>query len=364
MPNRITTEIFINRARKIHGSKYDYSKVEYNNSKSKLLIICPIHGAFYQTAKAHLRGRGCHKCGGSFQYTTETFIQAARKIHGDFFNYSEVDYKNAYSSITVICPVHGPFLQKPAAHLQGQGCFKCAVDAKSLTTEKFIKKAKEVHKNKYDYSKVNYKNNYTKIEIICPEHGPFQQYPINHLRGHGCKSCVGLERLTTKEFIRRAREVHGYKFDYSKTIYTNAETNVIIICPIHGEFTQMAYNHLTGRGCLKCAFHEKKSKGEKELCNYIRSLYSGKIIENDRIVIKPKELDIYLPELKLALEYNGEYWHKIHEEKEPGYHENKRQLCKDAGITLIEIWENKWKTNAEIIKKEISKHLQKAREKL
>lgn len=216
MANRITTEIFINRARKIHGSKYDYSKVEYNNSKSKLLIICPIHGVFHQTANAHLRGRGCPKCGGSFQYTTETFIQAARKIHGDFFNYSEVDYKNAYSSITVICPVHGPFLQKPAAHLQGQGCFKCAVDAKSLTTEKFIKKAKEIHKDKYDYSKVNYINNYTKIEIICPKHGPFQQYPINHLRGHGCKSCVGLERLTTKEFIRRAREVHGYKFDYSK----------------------------------------------------------------------------------------------------------------------------------------------------
>lgn len=290
--------------------------------------------------------------------TTEIFIDRARKIHGDFFDYSEVNYKNAYSSITVICPVHGPFQQRAGAHLRGQGCFKCAVDAKSLTTEKFIKKAREVHGNKYDYSKVNYKNNHAKVPIICPVHGPFQQYPINHLRGHGCKSCVGLERLTTKEFINRAQKVHGHKFDYSKTIYINAETNVIIICPVHGKFAQMAYNHLTGRGCLKCALHEKKSKGEKELCQYIKSLYSGKILENTRKFIGGKELDIYLPELKLAFEYNGEYWHQFHEEKEPGYHKNKRKACKENGIKLIEVWENDWKKNNQQIKDLISKHLQ------
>ena len=290
--------------------------------------------------------------------TTEIFIDRARKIHGDFFDYSEVNYKNAYSSITVICPVHGPFQQRAGAHLRGQGCFKCAVDAKSLTTEKFIKKAREVHGNKYDYSKVNYKNNHAKVPIICPVHGPFQQYPINHLRGHGCKSCVGLERLTTKEFINRAQKVHGHKFDYSKTIYINAETNVIIICPVHGKFAQMAYNHLTGRGCLKCALHEKKSKGEKELCDFIKSIYPGEILENTRKFIGGKELDIYLPELKLAFEYNGEYWHQFHEEKEPDYHKNKRKACKENGIKLIEVWENDWKKNNQQIKDLISKHLQ------
>lgn len=290
--------------------------------------------------------------------TTEIFIDRARKIHGDFFDYSEVNYKNAYSSITVICPVHGPFQQRAGAHLRGQGCFKCAVDAKSLTTEKFIKKAREVHVNKYDYSKVNYKNNHAKVPIICPVHGPFQQYPINHLRGHGCKSCVGLERLTTKEFINRAQKVHGHKFDYSKTIYINAETNVIIICPVHGKFAQMAYNHLTGRGCLKCALHEKKSKGEKELCDFIKLIYPGEILENTRKFIGGKELDIYLPELKLAFEYNGEYWHQFHEEKEPGYHKNKQKACKENGIKLIEVWENDWKKNNQQIKDLISKHLQ------
>ena len=89
-----------------------------------------------------------------------------------------------------------------------------------------------------------------------------------------------------------------------------------------------------------------------------RIYYSGKIIENDRIVIKPKELDIYLPELKLALEYNGEYWHKIHEEKEPGYHKNKQKACEENGVKLIEVWENDWKKNNQQIKDLISKHLQ------
>lgn len=227
-----------------------------------------------------------------------------------------------------------------------------------ITTEIFIDRARKIHGDFFDYSKVNYKNNHAKVPIICPVHGPFQQYPINHLRGHGCKSCVGLERLTTKEFINRAQKVHGHKFDYSKTIYINAETNVIIICPVHGKFAQMAYNHLTGRGCLKCALHEKKSKGEKELCDFIKSIYPGEILENTRKFIGRKELDIYLPELKLALEYNGEYWHQFHEEKELGYHKNKQKACKENGIKLIEVWENDWKKNNQQIKDLISKHLQ------
>lgn len=227
-----------------------------------------------------------------------------------------------------------------------------------ITTEIFIDRARKIHGDFFDYSEVNYKNAYSSITVICPVHGPFQQYPINHLRGHGCKSCVGLERLTTKEFINRAQKVHGHKFDYSKTIYINAETNVIIICPVHGKFAQMAYNHLTGRGCLKCALHEKKSKGEKELCDFIKSIYPGEILENTRKFIGRKELDIYLPELKLAFEYNGEYWHQFHEEKEPGYHKNKRKACKENGIKLIEVWENDWKKNNQQIKDLISKHLQ------
>lgn len=109
-----------------------------------------------------------------------------------------------------------------------------------------------------------------------------------------------------------------------------------------------------GRAC----FLQTYSKGEKELCNFIKSIYFREVLENTRKFIGGKELDIYLPELKLAFEYNGEYWHKIHEEKEPGYHKNKQKACEENGVKLIEIWENDWKKNNQQIKDLISKHLQ------
>ena len=126
-----------------------------------------------------------------------------------------------------------------------------------MTTEEFIEKAKEIHKNKYDYSKVEYVNTTTPVTIICPIHGEFQQRPTDHLKGYGCKRCAAIKanesrKLTTEEFIRRARKVHGDKYDYSKTNYVNNNTKVTIICPIHGEFYQLPYNHLRGKGCRKC----------------------------------------------------------------------------------------------------------------
>ena len=124
---------------------------------------------------------------------------------------------------------------------------------KYLTTEQFIEKAKQIHGNKYDYSKVEYVNNHTKVCIICPEHGEFWQTPNSHLNGNGCSSCKGLKKLTTKEFIERAKQVHGNKYDYSKTIYVNKRTKVCIICPIHGEFYQTPHNHVYQKqGCPEC----------------------------------------------------------------------------------------------------------------
>ena len=118
-------------------------------------------------------------------------------------------------------------------------------------TEEFIRKAREVHGDKYDYSKAEYKNHLTKITIICPEHGEFQQIPSGHLSGHGCPKCSGKAKLTTEEFIRKAREVHGDKYDYSKVDYKNANTNITIVCPEHGEFEQRPADHLRGAGYSK-----------------------------------------------------------------------------------------------------------------
>lgn len=129
MPKRKTTEEFIADARKVHGDKYDYSKVEYINSTTKVCIVCPKHGEFWQRPNDHLRGHGCDECANNKPLTTETFILKARDVFGDFYNYDSVEYVSAYIPVKIKCPIHGYFHQAPYRHLYGCGCKKCANDA-------------------------------------------------------------------------------------------------------------------------------------------------------------------------------------------------------------------------------------------
>jgi len=257
MPKKLTTEEFIKRAREVHGDRYDYSKVEYIGAKTKVEIICPIHGSFWQIPFSHLQGFGCSKCAGKSKLTTEEFIAKARKIHGDKYDYSNVEYSNSNTKIEIICPEHGSFWQTPFSHLQGHGCPKCAnllnANKRALTEIDFIEMAKDVHANKYDYSVVKYINNHTKVEIICTEHGSFCQTPASHLQGHGCPKCEGKYKQTTEEFIQSAMEIHGDKYNYDKVRYKNRHTKVEIICPEHGSFFQTPNSHLNGCGCPKCS---------------------------------------------------------------------------------------------------------------
>ena len=189
---------------------------------------------------------------------TAEFIERARKVHGDKYDYSKVNYVDAHTKVRIVCPIHGEFEQKPYTHLNGVGCKKCGYEKNTLTnsktTEQFIHKAKEVHGDKYDYSKVEYKNNHTKVRIVCPTHGEFWQIANDHLNGHGCKKCNNVYRPSTEEFIERAKQIHGDKYDYSKVEYINALTKVCIICPTHGEFWQTPNMHLNGQGCRKCQY--------------------------------------------------------------------------------------------------------------
>ena len=223
--------------------------------------------------------------------------------------------------------------------------------SKKLTQEEFIKKAKVIHGNKYDYSLVIYKNKRTKVKIICPIHGVFEQRPDKHFSGSGCPFCAGNNKRTIEEFIEKARATHGDKYDYSLVAYKNAKTKIIITCKKHGPFLQLPNTHLRGSGCPKCLAASKRSKGEIELCQYIKSIYPGEVQENPRDIIGKKELDVYLPELNLAFEYNGDYHHKLKEEKYPGYHVQMKKDCEKKGIKLIEILDTQWRKNKEKLKK-------------
>jgi very-short-patch-repair endonuclease len=308
--NKLTTEIFIERAKQVHGDKYNYSKVEYKGIRKKVCIICPKHGEFWQLACSHLDGRGCIRCNnGSKPMSQEEFIEKAKKIHGDKYDYSKVEYTNSRAKVCIICPKHGEFWQKAMTHLEGRGCKKCMGGEKVSTLEDFIEKAKKIHGDKYDYSKVEYERSNKKVCIICPTHGEFFQTPNSHLNGSGCPLC-GNENQTLgkEEFIRRAKEIHGNKFDYSKVEYINAETKVCIICPKHGEFWQAPKGHLRGYGCPLCSNEENISENRlyDELLHNVRD----EIIKQKKFkwlrYKNPMSIDFYIPSKKIGIEYQGE----------------------------------------------------------
>lgn len=188
-----TTKQFIEKANNVHNDTYDYSKSKFTGAKHKLTIICKIHGEFEQAPDKHLRGRGCSKCNGGIKLTTTEFIEKANKIHNNKYDYSHVVYKKARVKIKIRCKKHGYFEQTPNDHLSGCTCPKCASESMqnkmSLTTDEFIKRSQKIHGNKYDYSRTDYYNEFTKVIIICKEHGEFHQQPVTHYISYGCYKC-------------------------------------------------------------------------------------------------------------------------------------------------------------------------------
>jgi very-short-patch-repair endonuclease len=275
-----TINEFIEKAKKIHGLRYDYSKVKYVNSFTKVIIMCEEHDEFEQQPNNHLQGNGCPGCrldnmGKWNKSNKEEFISKAMKVHGDKYDYSQVDYEGANIEVKIICKLHGIFQQQPSVHISGCGCNVCGIVARSLktrsSTEEFILKAKDIHGDKYDYTLVDYETSNIEVKIICKDHGVFLQTPQTHLSGSGCNDCAIItrslkQRSSTEEFILKAKEIHGNKYDYSRVEYINLKTKVTIICKDHDDFMQTAGDHLQGYGCNKCGRNNtsEKQKGSIE----------------------------------------------------------------------------------------------------
>jgi hypothetical protein len=179
-----------------------------------------------------------------------SFIQKARKIHGDRYGYDQVHYVDSSTKVTIICPKHGPFPKTPANHLKKQGCQLCTRESIKFSTDQFISKSREIHGSKYGYDDVDYQAIMTKVKIKCPMHGLFFQNPRDHLKGAGCPECQRLTRsMTTKEYKQQCDIVHQNRYNYSQTVFKNAHTKVKITCPEHGIFEMPSYSHLRGVGC-------------------------------------------------------------------------------------------------------------------
>lgn len=341
LSKRSNRDVFVSKCREVYGDLYDYSKVEYVHNKEKVCVICPKHGEFWVTPNNHLRGSRCPACYGTPRKTTEQFIKEAKKIHGNKYDYSKVKYDGTDVKVCIVCPEHGEFWQTPYCHLKGNQCPACS-KVQRITQDIFIERCTEIHQGKYDYSKVDFKHVKKKVCIICPEHGDYWQKPGIHLRGYGCPICGGSQQLTTETFIEKANLVHNHKYDYSKTNYINYRTKVCIICPQHGEFWQVPNSHLFGAGCPTCP--ESNMEGEiRQLLlsngiNFEQEKGFDWLVYNRRMF-----LDFFLPEYGVAIEcqgkqhfsptdiFGGEEFYKMTVERD----KVKKRLCEKHGIRVL-----------------------------
>jgi hypothetical protein len=351
---RLTKDEFIDRAVKIHGQKYDYSKVEYINNHTKVLIICPEHGAFEMLPSNHTHGtkpQGCPECGGRRHWTKESFIKEAIKVHKNKYSYYKVRYDSPTKLVTIICPIHGDFSQKPSKHLAGQGCPVCA-GTKKKSTEEFIELAKKIHGEKYIYDEVVYETTLKKVKIICPEHGIFEMSPANHIYGkkpQGCPRCSGKKIFDTKDFISYATEIHEGLYSYDLTKYIDSKTPVRIICPYHGEFLQKPSVHLLGCGCSRC----RSPRGENRIQTLLKKMnipHENQYSFSDCKYINPLFFDfkIDVGSGVALIEYNGEQHYREFANDIFNYEEIqirdkiKKKYCSENNIPLLEIPYNQY----------------------
>jgi len=284
------------------------------------------------------------------------FTQKANQIHNNKYNYSKVVYINSRTKVCIICPIHGEFYQTPHSHLFGNGCKQCGIilSSKKLSlkfasnTTDFIIKSSKIHGNTYDYSKVEYINTRTKVCIICPDHGEFWQNPSSHIQGKGCPICGKNKRIqkrtfSLQSFIQKAKQVHGDKYDYSKVNYINANIPILIICPKHGEFYQTPSKHYIAKhGCPKC----RQSKGEKQVEQWLKEnnidfIPQYRFKECKNILSLP--FDFYLPKYNTCIEFDGDHHYRIIGNRIKNFQQTqkndkiKNEYCQKEKIKLIRI---------------------------
>ena len=318
--------------------------------------------------------------------TTEQFIESAKKIHGDIYNYSFVKYISEKSKVKIICKIHGEFLVSPDNHIRRvSGCPKCGnilrgkkvslhltgrthnnfALSKIQRAENFIKKAVSVHGDKYDYSYAEYISTKKPIIVICKKHGKFKTLPGRHVRGAGCEQCAfEHRRKTLQNFIHEAISVHGNKYNYSKAEYFGRTKKMILICNLHGEFLQSPSHHLRGHGCPVC----KESHGEREISQWLNnhSIIYEKQKTFDKCVNPNTKcrlrFDFYIPDKTTCIEFDGEQHFRpsrdkkftLEHVKQIQFRDGiKNDFCKTHGIKMIRIPYNKTTTINTILEKNL-----------
>lgn len=327
-----TLQTFVEKARNCHDDKYSYADTIYTDSRTKVKVRCPEHGTFECTPANHLQGTGCPSCGltqiatkragqksGLKMRNLDDFVTLAIEVHGAVYNYSKSIYETSAIKLEVICRLHGSFWVSPRHHIHDKtGCVKCGVSAsaslRSWGVEGFLQRAANKHGIRYDYARVIYNNNMSRLKIICRDHGEFTQVASVHIKGHeGCRACKN-QIFDTASFVKAARVIHGDKFDYKDVSYVNQHTVVTIVCHNHGEFSIFPRTHLLGPGCPRCHAPRHYSKGQIQWLNWVsqRDALEIQHAENGgeyRIPGTRYSADGYCPQTNTIYEYAGTFYH-------------------------------------------------------
>ena len=362
----------------------DFSRAVYTDRNTPISgVYCRKHPEAGELtvhpSSAFKGGTGCPKCKGEKISRSRTkpasdFFSKAARVSDPNLDFSHATYTNSHTRITgVSCSIHpevGEFAMYPSVVLNGgTSCPTCVSEKNkvrcTLTQEDFLERCANDAVPSLDFSKAVYKQNKALVEVSCkkhPDNSTFYMFPGNIYAGkNGCKLCIAekfediaKERAILFEDFKSRVSNSNPNLDVSQFVYTNNRTPSFVSCRLHPEvelFPMNPSNLYKGRnGCGKCC-SVGVSKKEREVVEFISSVYKGRIIANTKRVIPPKELDIYLPDLKIAIEFNGCYWHSDNQGKDLNYHKDKYSACVDKGIQLIQIWEDDWDNKQNIIKR-------------
>lgn len=352
---RVDVSQFIAAAKEVHCNEYDYSKVVYVNTHTKVIITCPTHGDFRMTPSAHVNSKqGCPKCAGKNRSLPE-LIDRFKQVHGDRYDYSHVDTTRVYDVVTIMCPDHGPYTQSIKHHLRGLGCSKCS-GVYSPTTMEWIERAREQWGGeRYDYSQVEYKDTHTPVTIKCVEHNHvFKQSPLQHLKSMGCAVCTQKEqdaRYHTKWQIRdddESTKLADWDWIKQQNELGRSATEIAAELNVWPATVRLRFEK-NNVEYIKRA--QSVSAAERQIRSIVESL-NIEYVSNDRSVLGGKELDIWIPSRNLAIEYCGLYWHS-ESFRDRGYHLDKLERCASLGIRLLTIFEDEWVNHENIVRRKI-----------
>lgn len=356
----MTQEEFIARCKELHP-EYDYTNTVFTTMYDYVSISCPIHGEFKMRAYRFLENRRCQKCVGKYIYSYDELVEEARRKHNNLYDYidNSANYaKKSISNFIAVCPKHGEFEVNIKRHLLGTGCLRC----KFKTYDEVIEACKVKHNNYYTYvdTKHEFKSTGSKLTAICPVHGEFKISAYYHMHGRRCPQCtkeshVNHNEKTYEEHLEICRCKYNYKYKYFEkpTNYRTTHTMIDIECPEHGIFRLSLHSHKIGAECARCAgglLYSGVSKAETAVFDWLRPHVPDLIQSARKLLARPrKELDMYSAKHRIAVEFNGLHWHK-----ECDKHQlQKLELCEQAGIRLITIYDDEWSNKQDIVKSKI-----------